>query len=777
MSASAPQAVFLSYAHEDTDAAHRIADALRGFGIEVWFDQSELRGGDAWDQKIRSQIKDCALFVPVISTHTEARGEGYFRLEWNLADERTRLMAKGVPFLLPVVVDATADGDAMVPDSFRAVQWTRLPGGAPTPQFVDQVKRLLESPRKSAAAKKSAAASQSPETPAAAKRGFPMGMVGALGAAVIVVIAFIVFRPTAKETPVARPKPAAETKAAPAAPVISEKSIAVIPFENRSAEKDSAYFTDGIHDDILTSLTNLHELHVISRTSVMEYRGTTKKIPQIARELGVAYVLEGGVQRVGNSVHITGQLIRAATDEHIWAKSFDRELTATNLFAIQSELAQAIAGELKAALSPQERSLLERRPTENLAAYDLYLKASTASHAASFLAEGGDVALLRQRENLLLQAVELDPKFVEAWGFLAEIHGDFYSGNMDRTEARLAKAKAAIDRIVSLAPDSPSVLWSVASYYIAFYQDYARATEQLDKLARLQPNDSSVYTFLGQVRHWQGRWPEAIASLRKATQLEPRHIGAASALVQVLRQCRRFDDAIAELRRIVAMRPERLRDEITLASLVDAASGSTRETDQLIARLSAQNPDSPRLIAIRKRVARERGDFAEFVRLDRLQPFSADDGDEFSQVLGATMAYRAMGDRAAARARLEGFPAKLRLLLEEQPTNAAYWGNLGLMEALLEHNDEAVRCARKAVELWPESRDADRGPLRSYNLAVVYAWTGDKDRAIAELTRLLRIPSILSGRALRTEMRWTPLRGDPRFEALAADPKNDAPLF
>ena len=213
-------AVFLSYAREDTEAARRIADALRGFGVEVWFDQSELRGGDAWDQKIRGQIKDCTLFVPIISAHTEARGEGYFRLEWKLADERTNLIAKGVPFLVPVVVDGTSDGDAMVPDSFRAVQWTRLPDGAPTPQFVAQVKRLLDAPRKSATAKKSdLAASPASAAPVAAKSGFPLGIVGALGAVVVVMVAFIVFRPGPKEISVvpAAAKTVAETKAAPAA--------------------------------------------------------------------------------------------------------------------------------------------------------------------------------------------------------------------------------------------------------------------------------------------------------------------------------------------------------------------------------------------------------------------------------------------------------------------------------------------------------------------------------------------------------------------------------
>ena len=528
MSDNANKAVFLSYAREDTDAARRIAEALRGFGVEVWFDQSELRGGDAWDQNIRQQIKDCALFVPVISTHTEARGEGYFRLEWKLADERTNLIAKGVPFLVPVVVDAISDGEALVPDSFRAVQWTRLPGGVPTPQFVDQIKRLFEAPRRSAAKKTDPVAppalslpnGQSSAAPAAAKSGFPMGLVGALGAVVLVLIAFIALRPTVKETSGTPVKSGAETKAASTAPVasaINSKSIAVIPFENRSAEKDSAFFTDGVHEDILTNLGNIRELRVVSRTSVMEYRGTTKKISQIAKELGVAFVLEGSVQRAGTTVHITGQLIRAVTDEHVWAKNYDRELTAANIFAIQSELAQAIAGELQAAISPQEKTQLERAPTANLAAYELYSKGREI-----FYARGNDIAaMFKEVPPLFERAVALDPKFSDAWAGLSIAYSLAYNRGIERTPAAQAKARDAVQTALRLAPENPAVLLAHARYYTMVEGDNERALVESERAARISPNNADLYATLFSIYTRQNRAPETLAAARKAFELTP----------------------------------------------------------------------------------------------------------------------------------------------------------------------------------------------------------------------------------------------------------------
>src|SRR5208283_1572624 len=406
--ASKPGAVFLSYAREDNVAARRIAEALRGFGVEVWFDQNELRGGDAWDAKIRTQVKACALFVPVISATTQARGEGYFRREWKLAVERTHDMAEHITFILPIVIDETPESAAFVPDQFRSVQWTSLPGGVPTPQFVEHVRQLLAAPGHTPP---QSAPKPAPSAARPAKNGrhLALPLVAAVAVAAVGAALFFALRPAEKP-------PAAAAQPAPAGQEIDSKSIAVLPFENMSEDKENnAFFADGIHEDILTNLALIQELRVVSRTSVMGYRSTTKPIGQIGRELGVAYVLEGSVRRAGNKVRVTGQLIRAAADEHIWAKAYDRDLT--DVFAIQSELAQEIATALQAALSPETRKLIERRPTETPAAYDLWLKARQIANAG-----GHTRASMKRREELLLGAVDLDPGFAQAWADLAVCH-------------------------------------------------------------------------------------------------------------------------------------------------------------------------------------------------------------------------------------------------------------------------------------------------------------------------------------------------------------------
>src|ERR1019366_1345344 len=258
-SASKTGAVFLSYARDDSAAARRIADALRGFGVEVWFDQNELRGGDAWDAKIRNQVRTCTLFVPVISATTQARGEGYFRREWKIAVERTQDMAEHIPFILPVVIDATPESAAFVPDQFRRVQWTSLPDSVPSPQFVEHVRLLLSEP---GAAPAQGAAKAAPTRPAPAGRRSPLLVMAAVAAAAIAAALFFGLRPGAKE-------PAAPAQATPAAPKVDGKSIAVLPFENMSEDRENnAFFADGIHEDILTNLALVQELRVVSRTSV-----------------------------------------------------------------------------------------------------------------------------------------------------------------------------------------------------------------------------------------------------------------------------------------------------------------------------------------------------------------------------------------------------------------------------------------------------------------------------------------------------------------------------
>jgi TolB-like protein len=765
----------LSYTREDTEAARRIADALRAFGVEVWFDQAELRGGDAWDAKIKKQIRECALFMPIVSARTQARGEGYFRREWKLAVERTHDMAASRAFLLPVVIDETPESAAEVPEEFIRVQWTRLPHGVPSPEFVAQVKRLLEEPRTSpkleagrlrpAERDKGAAFPRKPRL-----RGRTLLVAGAALIVMGVVCLLSLRRPAAE--PAVIPKPAAAaTKTSSAAQGASDKSIAVLPFDNRSAEADTAFFTDGVHEDILTNLALVRELRVVSRTSVTGYRGTTKRIPEIAHELGVAYILEGSVQRVGNKVRVTGQLIRGANDEHVWAKSYDRDLT--DVFAIQSALAQEIASALSATISPREKAQLERRPTTSAAAYDVYLKARDLRNH-----ERPTRAALDAQETLLQSAVALDPAFAPAWAELAAVHVGILSRNFDTTVERRSKAKAAIERAVALAPEAVEVVRALATYQALCLRDNRQAAEQLQKLVRQQPNDSSGYFELANIQRRQGRWPDALASYRQATQLDPSNLNFARALYTLLRNGRRYQEARVEQARIVALVPGDIREQFGLVLLSFYANGSTREVDEWLGHLSDAEKNSAAGFTVRSDWAYQAGNLQEFLRLEAARP--PDDTIPGWVLAGrGIVVTKAAGDEQRVRSRFQDVQRELRSRVELEPANAALWLYLGVNEAMLGHKDEALRCGRKLVELVSEADDAEQGAVNARYLAMIRAWLGDKDTALAELSRLMHVPTtqLSNVHYMRRGAFYSPLRGDPRFEALLNDPKNNAPLF
>ena len=768
------RAVFLSYAHEDAEAVRRIADALRAFGVEVWFDQNELRGGDSWDAKIRTQIRSCTLCVPVISATTQARGEGYFRREWKIAVERTHDMASGVPFLLPVVIDDTAQNAALVPDEFQRVQWTRLPKGVPTPQFVEQVKRLLEGKGSAVGASLDDARGRAQGAPLQ-KKSLPGWIWGAAAAVLAAVVAGVLL--SRKPEPAAAPVPAAAPALAsapsqPVVPLIADKSVAVLPFANMSEDKDaSSFFSDGIHEDILTNLALIRELRVVSRTSVMKYRDTKKSMKEIAQELGVTYILEGSVRRSGNKVRVTGQLIHAATDEHVWAEKYDRDLT--DIFAIQSELSSQIAGALKAALSPEEKLLIARKPTENPAAYDLFLRARDILYRS-----GNTPAARGQQIELLQKAVELDPNFAQAWGELAASCAYWNFLSFPDMETHLARAKAAIDRAVQLAPDDPEVFSSLGTYYYYGFRDYARATEQYEKRARLQPNSPIVFNSLALILRRQGRWAQSLVNARRAAELDPSNISYQRNLLATLRAGRRWDEALATQRRIIALLPGDLQEVYHLAYGHFLATGSTREGEAFFAGLTPEQKNSPLGIELRKGWAGNIGDYAEAIRLDKLQPYYEEDGvPHYEQALFAAFNYDSSGDHAGARARLGNFPDELRALLAQEPKSVRRWSFLAGMEAILGHKEEALRCAERSVELLPESRDALDGVSYAAFRATTYDTVGEKEKALAEYTRLFRVPATLLMNVHEFKYGFSTLKGDPRYEAMLNDPQNNAPLF
>jgi TolB-like protein/Tfp pilus assembly protein PilF len=761
--------VFLSYAREDTEPAKRIADALRGFGVEVWFDQSELRGGDAWDAKIKRQIRECSLFVALISANSQARGEGYFRREWRLAIERTHDMAGGIPFLIPVVIDQTPESKALVPEEFMKVQWTRLAGGAPTAQFVERVKRLSESPqelreepRAPSPAREAAATGSLP------RRGFPGWAWGVVAGVALAAAAVAVLyrRPAA---PAAAPGAAAVSTAdARSAPQTSDKSIAVLPFDNMSDEKGNEFFTDGIQEDILTNLALVHEIRVVSRTSVMQYRGTKKSIGQIAAELGVEYILEGSVRRAGSKVRVTGQLIHAATDEHVWAKAYDRDLT--DIFAIQSELSQAIATELKAALSPEEKAAIERKPTEDSAAYDLYLRSRR-------LTEAGDRA---ERLVLLEKAVALDPSFARAWGDLADEYAYTSFNYHEGVEEMKAKAKAAIDRAVQLAADDPEVTASLGTYYYYAFRDYARANEQYQKLARQRPNDAGLFNSIGLIERRQGRWADALASMQRATELDVANLQYLNNLISCLAEGRHYDALAAALRRKADLDPGRLQVGVDLALVAFHATGSTREGEDYLSHLTPDEAASPDGMYARTTWAQEIGDSKEAIRLQRLQPHSKQSGleDWEQDVLAAQNLYMA-GDRPGAVAGLGRIPEDMAGRLEREPKNPRLHAFDAIVELVLGHPAQAVRASERSVELTPASLDAVDSPLYAALNARVYDYAGDKEHALAEYARLIRMPGTADQLNVY-ELKRDPnssLHGDPRFEALLNDPANNAPVF
>jgi TolB-like protein/Tfp pilus assembly protein PilF len=782
-----PHAIFLSYAREDSEAVRRIADALRAFGVEVWFDQNELRGGDSWDAKIRTQIRTCSLCIPVISTTTQSRGEGYFRREWKFAVERTHDMAAGVPFLLPVVIDDTRESDALVPDEFMRVQWTRLAHGVPTPQFVEQVKRLLDAPGKpSIEAGRSRPATETRGEVAVPprKKGVPGWTWGAT-TAVVVGIATALYVSNKREPAAAPATPTVEAKPAPVKPAaeaaaagpsmvvatIDGKSIAVLPFDNMSEEKDaSAFFADGMHEDILTNLALIHELRVVSRTSVMQYRATTKTVRQIGNELGVAYVLEGSVRRAGNKVRVTGQLINARTDEHVWAKAYDRDIT--DIFAIQSELSQEIATQLAAALSPQEKQLLDRRPTENLAAYDAYLKAHQLAETG--LNSGADFP---QIEALLKKAVELDPRFAVAWAELGRHYAFAYFNETDRSGDRLAQAKAAIETAVHLAPDAPEVIENYGDYFYYGFRDYERAVEQYQRLAVLRPNDAVVFGSIGLIHRRQGRWAESLADLRRAVELEPRNLRYLRALQQLVQALDLYDEAAVWQQRLIDANPGNFIDEASLHAISFFARGSTKEVADWLAQLTPEVANDPLSIFGRKGWAVQTGNFAEAIRLDGVQRYyEAFGAAHWGQDLSAAYVHAAVGDAAGARALVEQAIPAAREELEKKPSAGA-WSGLGAAYALLGNKDEALRCTRKAMELVPESNDAVAGPTMTVGYGSALAWLGLKDEALAILAKSLRTPYGENIYSAKYGLNWWPLHGDPRFEALVNDPKNNAPMI
>jgi TolB-like protein/Tfp pilus assembly protein PilF len=503
------KAVFLSYASQDAAIARRICDALRAVGLDVWFDKSALRGGDAWDASIRRQIKECALFIPVISANTQAREEGYFRREWNLAVSRTLDMADDKAFLLPVVIDATVDVAARVPEKFREVQWTHLPAGEASAAFAERVRRLLSG----------------------ATARMPPGETARVAMAVA-------------------PGVAARADESP--------SIAVLPFVNMSRDEENEYFADGLSEELLNMLVKIRGLRVASRTSAFSFKGKDVDIPTIAQKLNVATVLEGSVRRSGKRVRITAQLIQVATDSHLWSETYDRELD--DIFAVQDDIAQSVVKELRAALlgTTAERSVSKAAAadvhkaalgrSDNPEAFQLYLQ-------GKFFGERVTQADTDKAIGLFQRALAIDPNFASAWAGLSRIHQVQAGFGFAPIDEGFERARAAAQRAVELAPDLAEGHIELGLVQEGHDWNWAAADASFRRALELAPGDAHALMAAAGLARVLGRFDEGMELTRRAVALDPLSARTHRQMALVFLQAGQLDEAASAFQHAVDLSP------------------------------------------------------------------------------------------------------------------------------------------------------------------------------------------------------------------------------
>jgi TolB-like protein len=531
------QAVFLSYASQDMHAAQRICEALRGAGVEVWFDQSELRGGDAWDRSIRQQIHDCRLFIALISAHTEARDEGYFRREWRLAVERAGDMAEDKAFIVPVTVDATSERNARVPDPFKHVQWTRLYGGETPPAFVARVKRLLtpEPPATDSARSANGVVASVSSAP----RGFARRRVGVLFGAIAATLLlalggyFGVVRPDRSKA------------AAPAT-----TSIAVLPLANESGEASQQYFSDGISEDLITALSQFPGLKVIGRTSAFQFRDSKEDSRSIGSKLGVAHLLEGSVRKSGDMIRVSAELIDANDGSTQWTERYDRPYK--DLFALQDEITRAVAGALRTKLLPGEQPAAqsERPPGGSLEAYNAFLQ-------GRFYAFRGSEADWRKAIEFFGQATQLDPRYALAWSELSRawtvLSGDFLDGAA--AQQAYARAREASDRSLALAPDLAAAHNARGDLLQFADFDWHGAEAEYRRARELAPNDALAKLNLASQLAAYGELDQAIELTRQALVTEPLRAGGYRSLAIYFLGLHRLDESERAIGKAIELQP------------------------------------------------------------------------------------------------------------------------------------------------------------------------------------------------------------------------------
>ncbi|MBI5766510.1 MAG: TIR domain-containing protein [Verrucomicrobia bacterium] len=774
MPAPAPAAVFLSYASQDAAAAQRVCDALRAAGVEVWFDLSELRGGDAWDKKIRTQIRDCALFLPLISANTQSRLEGYFRLEWKLAEDRSHLMAKGKPFLVPVVVDDTSERDAHVPDAFLAVQWTRLPlrpaQGEPPAEtmaaFCTQVQRLLGRDGRDASPRRPSESNLNPgrlgETslPANSTRRAPSAAKWSLAAIAALAIAgyFFFNRSLPVTAPAPSPPKGPSTAEKPTAPAANDKSLAVLPFENLSPDPENALFTEGMHTEIISNLQLLSDLKVVSRGRALAFKGSTAPTAEIARQLAVAHVITGSVRREKDRVRITLELRRASDDALLWSLP-RRDYELKDALALQSDIAEQVARVLQAREIKGGAAAVARFMTKDPRAYDLFVKVRKLFDDGT----GKWAEAAAQCEAIL----ELDPDFMLAAthlsfcrSLLATSPGTPLAERLRQATEAKHWAEAAARMVPGGAGDG-----ALVTYYLLVERDGLRALAFAENQVRAMPNAAESHYQVARALQNLGRGIEAVAEYQRAVELDP-----SAAIYE-----RNFCSALAVVRRVEDSRQAAAR------AVTKGLAGNTDiiATARFVA--TGELPASTEGLSGRNLVSwlwRGRRWAEAQAAIDaELHNEQSNDVQRWSLLCARTDVCARLGQLAEAAAAVRDALAtaeRLQRVEEVGPTEKPGWLAAALVRA--GRGDEAIAAAKRAVAAAPAESHVALRWEREIVLAKIYAHAKRPRECVELLAKLLRVPSGLTVPMLKVDPTWDTVRDDPAFKALLADPKNSAPL-
>jgi serine/threonine-protein kinase len=564
-------------------------------------------------------------------------------------------------------------------------------------------------------------------------------------------------------------RPPKETQTGPGSPAIQEKSIAVLPFRNLSSDKKNAYFADGIQDVILTDLAKIADLKVISRTSVMQYKsGVTRNLRDIGRQLGVAHILEGSVQRAANRVRVNAQLIDARRDAYLWGETYDRDLA--DVFLIQSDIAKTIADQLRAKLSPKEEAVMHAKPTSDMAAYDLYLRALKIWQSVATATGSGGAEDMKRGVRFLEEAVNRDPSFVAALCALARAQLYLYWVN-PATVTQLDLANKALAAAARLEPDAGEVHLTRAVIYYWGALDYEPALAELTLARRSLPNDPEVLFFMAAIERRQDRWDDSTRHIEQALALDPRNIHLVSELAGGnYFATRRYADAAKTLDDALAWKPLDFGAGYLRAYIDMAWRADLRRWKEVVTGDAAKTADPNDLMTARLDLALKERDYHAAEQILAMPGGTEFDHNAFftPREWNQAIVARELRDNAKANTAFQAARERAAAAVRERPDDARALIVLGQIDAAMGHKENAIRKGQRAVELLPVAQDALNGRQLLCRLAEIYAQVGEAGRALDLLEKVFHQPGIPNYGSLKLDAVWDPLRGDPRFEKIVA---------